>query len=380
MKLNQLLLMQLFNHTCFRGSKVLLTLFALKLGASPVMAGLAFAMYSLLPTFLSVFAGRLTDRIGYRLPMLVGSAGLFAGMLLPFFWPTLPMLFVSATLCGTCYIFYTVSVQSLVGAIGDTSSRTRNYSLYALIVGFTALFGPVFAGFAIEYLGGSKTYLLMAFLPLIPVLMLILIKGEYPAAPSRGANGVRSGAWELLRNPRLRSILVVAGVLETGNELGNFLIPIYGNHIGLPPSQIGMVMGALAAALLIVRFALPMLVRRSSESSVLIASMSVAAVACVLFPFSQTFWPLAGTAFLMGIGIGCGPPLSMTLVYNRSPQDRTGEAMGLRQTVNKGTEVVVPVVFGSMSAGLGMLPVFWSVAALLILGAYLMRRDARAEV
>ena len=96
MKLNQLLLMQLFNHTCFRGSKVLLTLFALKLGASPVMAGLAFAMYSLLPTFLSVFAGRLTDRIGYRLPMLVGSAGLFAGMLLPFFWPTLPMLLAFA--------------------------------------------------------------------------------------------------------------------------------------------------------------------------------------------------------------------------------------------------------------------------------------------
>ena len=75
MHLNLILLIQLFNHTCFRGSKVLITLFAIELGASPVIAGVLFSMYSVLPAFLSVYIGRFTDRVGFRVPMLVGTLG-----------------------------------------------------------------------------------------------------------------------------------------------------------------------------------------------------------------------------------------------------------------------------------------------------------------
>ena len=75
--------MQVFNHTCFKGSKILLTLFALDLGATPFTAGAIFAMYSVFPALLSVYAGKLSDRIGYRLPMFIGSTGISAGMLVP---------------------------------------------------------------------------------------------------------------------------------------------------------------------------------------------------------------------------------------------------------------------------------------------------------
>jgi hypothetical protein len=51
--------------------------------------------------------------------------------------------------------------------------------------------------------------------------------------------------------------------------------------------------------------------------------------------------------------------------------------MGLRQMVNKGTEVLVPFVFGTLSTALGMVPVFWLDAGLLAVAAALMRRDAK---
>jgi MFS family permease len=380
MRLSLILLVQVFNHTCFRGSKVLMTLFALELGATPVTAGILFSMYSLLPTFLSVFVGRLSDRIGYRAPMLFGTGGMLAGMLVPWFVPGLTALFFSATIVGTSYIFYTVSVQSLVGSLGGGLARTRNYSLYTLCVGFTALFGPVIAGFSIEHLGGAATYLVMAALTVVPIATLVLGARQFPNAVRAASAGAKHGAFDLLRNPGLRRILLVAGLVETGNELGNFLIPVYGSHVGLPPSQIGLVMGALAGALLLVRALMPALVARAGEARVLAGSLAVAAGACILFPFAETFAPLAAVAFLMGLGIGGGAPLSMMLVYNRSPEGRCGEAMGLRQTVNKGTEVAVPVVFGSVSTAFGMLPVFWLVGIMLGFGALLMRREAgRAE-
>lgn len=378
MTIKLILFIQLFNHSCFRGSKVLLALFALELGASAVTVGLLFAMYSLLPTFLSVYAGRWVDRVGYRVPMLIGSTGLMLGMLIPFFYPSLVGLFASATVAGSCYIFYTVSVQNLVGTLGAGSTRTRNYSLYALVVGVTALFGPVMAGFSIEYQGGSNTYLLMAALPLVPIAILLLSRAVRSAAKAtKTIRSAQHSTLDLLRNPPLRRMLMTAGIVETVNELGNFLLPIYGNSVGLSPSQIGLVMGALAAALLVVRAILPMLARLSSEPAVLSASLILAAFACLLFPFVTTFVPMLFAAFLLGLGVGCGAPLSMSLVFNRAPSDRSGEAMGLRQTVNKGTEVLIPVVFGTVSTTFGMFPVFGLVACLLGLGVWLIRVDTR---
>jgi MFS family permease len=375
MQLYLILLVQLFNHTCLRGSKVLITLFAIELGASPIVAGVLFSMYSLLPAFLSVHAGKLTDRIGFRLPMIFGSCGMVAGMLLPFFSPGIPALLGSAVLTGSCYIFYTVSVQNLVGRVGEPGDRTHNYTLYALCVGITALLGPLAAGFGIEHLGGAATYALMAALPLLPIALLSFgLRGVTDRAPGAAEPGPRR-IGDLLRNAPLRRMLIIAGIVETVNELGGFLLPVYGSSVGLSPSQIGIVMGVLAAALFLVRALVPLLVRRHGEVAVLGGSLVVAALGCLVMPFTETFVPMMAAAFLLGLGTGCGAPLSMSLVFSRSPHGRSGEAMGLRQSVNKGTEAVVPIVFGGLSTALGMLPVFWGVAAMLGVGSWLMRRE-----
>ena len=55
---------------------------------------------------------------------------------------------------------------------------------------------------------------------------------------------------------------------------------------------------------------------------------------------------------------------------------RAGEAVGIRQTVNKATEVIMPLVFGTFSTALGMPPVFWMEALILGWAGVLMRRDA----
>ena len=375
MNLRLALLVQVFNHTCFKGSKVLLTLFALHLGATPFAAGVLFSMYSVLPALVSVLAGQLSDRVGYRTPMLIGSLGMFAGMLLPWLAPGLVALFLSATLIGGCYIFYSVAVQHLVGSLASGASRTRNYSLYSLCVGLTSLLGPVLVGFSIEGVGHARSYLLMAALPVVAAALLALFARSPPRPAAAARHGAPRRVRDLLRLVPLRKALITGGILETGSELGNFLLPVYAESIGLAPSRIGLVVGALAAALMLVRALLPVLVRFASEEAVLGHSMLLAGAACVCVPFADGFPALLAGAFAMGLGIGCGAPLSMVLVYNRTPDGRSGEAMGLRHTVNKATEGVVPIVFGSISTAFGMLPVFAAVAGLLALGGVPLLRE-----
>jgi hypothetical protein len=48
----------------------------------------------------------------------------------------------------------------------------------------------------------------------------------------------------------------------------------------------------------------------------------------------------------------------------------------VRQTVNKVTEVVMPIVFGFLGASIGMSAVFWMDGALLLTGAWLIGKDA----
>src|SRR4051812_22520656 len=376
MSIYLIVLVTVLTHTSFKGSKVLVSLYAIDLGASPLTIGVLFSMYSLFPVVLSVYAGKLSDRYGYRAPMLFGACGLALALLLPFVLPALPTLFVSALLAGSCYIFFTVSVQHLVGSLGAGVERTRNYSIFSLGVALTALLGPTTAGFAIDLIGHRATYLLLSAIVVPSIAALVfypgLVKG--PRAAHRSKGDQRLG--DMLRDAPLRRLLITAGIIETGLELYNFFLPIYGRSIGLSASLIGVVMGSFAVALLVVRTVMPALVRRSSEERVLSASLFLAAATCLGFPFATSFAALLAASFVLGCGLGCGSPLSLVLAYNRSPPGRSGEAIGVRQTVAKLTEMTMPIVFGSLGTVLGMGPVFWIDAAMLTIGACIMARDA----
>ena len=49
----------------FIGVRVLMSLFALELGASQAVVGVLIAFFAIFPLFMSVYAGRVIDRVGY---------------------------------------------------------------------------------------------------------------------------------------------------------------------------------------------------------------------------------------------------------------------------------------------------------------------------
>ncbi|HET6264572.1 MAG TPA: hypothetical protein VFD95_06935, partial [Usitatibacter sp.] len=59
------------------------------------------------------------------------------------------------------------------------------------------------------------------------------------------------------------------------------------------------------------------------------------------------------------------------LTYNHAPSGRSGEALGMRLTVNKLTQIVVPLAFGAMGSAFGLVPVFWANGAFLLTGGFL---------
>jgi len=94
----------------------------------------------------------------------------------------------------------------------------------------------------------------------------------------------------------------------------------------------------------------------------------------VLLLFFVNPYALAGIGFLIGMGIGCAQPISMSLIYVMTPRGRVAEATGLRKTVNQSTHLVIPLIFGSVGAAFGFMTVFLSTAIILAAGGFLMQK------
>jgi MFS family permease len=381
MNIYRIFLIALCNVTCLRASRVVVSLLAIELGAEQFIIGLLIAMYSLFPALLALYAGRLSDRHGTRLPMLLGSSGLVLGLLLPCAYPVLPALFVSAALFGMSYVFYHVAVQNLLGTISGDTDRTRNFNNYTLMISLGGFIGPLFAGFAIDHAGYRWTYLTLALVALVPVITQLLAGGSgHAPRPPGGKRAERSqlaGARDLLAQAPLRRTLIGSAAVLTGTDLFQFYMPIYGHSIGLSASKIGFVLSMVAVAAFVVRIGLPAMVRRAGEERLLAGSLFFGAATYLLFPFFTDVTVLTAIAFMLGLSLGCGQPLSLMMAYARSPQGRSGEVLGLRLTINNFTHIAVPLAFGSLGSLFGLAPVFW-INALMLAGGGAVNRARRA--
>jgi predicted MFS family arabinose efflux permease len=358
----------LLAHVGFVGSRVTVSLHAIALGATPLTVGVLMSLYAALPMLLAVHAGRRIDRGGAAGPLLAGLLAVAAGVLLPFVWPGLAALFVAAVVIGTGFLFVHVALNNVVGALAAPEQRAASFAWLAL--GFSAggFFGPLVAGFAIDGLGHRLAFLVLAAFPASAAAILWQRRRRVPAHIAPKTEGAERRLADLLRDARLRHAFVASAVLAMGWDLYAFVVPIYGTRIGLSASLIGIVMGSFSAATFAVRLALPALARRVREWPMVVAAMTVAGAAYALFPLAQSVAPLMALSFVLGLGLGCAQPFIMSLLYAASPPGRQGEVIGIRTTMLSGSHTVLPLAMGALGAALGMTPVFWSMAAVLLAG------------
>lgn len=360
-------------NTAYKASRVLNTLFALELGATPLQTGFLLATYGLFPMLFAVYAGKVADRHGVRIPLYLGLVFLGVGIALPFVWPAFIALFASALIGGAGFILSQVAMQTLTGSLGGGETRAKNFSLYVLAVAVADFLGPVLAGFSIDAFGHAPTFAISAALTLVSVAGFMAIDRRIPRALAAARNAAPQRSVELLRLPALRRVFVVSAVTMSAGDLFQLYVPLYGHSIGLSASAIGLVMGAAAVSVFVTRVLIPPMSRRFGEERLLLYSILLTATMLALIPFFNTALAIGAICFVLGLGMGLGQPLTVIIAYNYSPAGRAGEVVGLRIALNNFAHVFVPPLFGALGSLIGLAPVFWASAAVLSLGGYASR-------
>jgi len=360
-----------------KGGRVLMTLYAIELGAGPFATGMLFAVYGLVPFLFAVSAGRIADRVGNHVLMYVGLAGFAVTLTLPALFPSLTVLFVVSPLVGFTSMLFIVAMQNLVGVLSRPETRTRNFSYYSLADSAGNVAGPVLVGFTIDAFGHGVAYYVLAAIAASCLAVFHFRRNDIPAR-SRGVDAPKRGAaLDLLRLPALRNALLTNGIVMTGIDLYNIYLPLYAHGIGLSASAIGLIVGAFGAAGFLVRLLIPPVTARWGEHAMIAATLAIASLSFVAIPLTQNPWLLGVASFVVGLGLGCGQPLSMVLSFNAAPAGRSAEAIAMRMAVSYGAHVMIPPVFGALGTVLGLAPVFWTCAILMGGGAVLNRKGVK---
>jgi MFS family permease len=360
----------LLNGASVQAARVVLALYALDLGAQPFTVGILAATFSMFPVLLAVKVGKLADRFGSLWMLVCGAAAGGLGMLMPYLFPGISTVFVAAVMNGLSAVLFNLLMQNLVGILSESGDRPRNFSNYSLMNAICNFIGPLFAGFTIEHSGHAYACLYLAIFSLAPLAMLAIWGRRLPGG-NHHANSNGGGVRGILSAPGVRRTLVTGSLQNTGDSLYQFYMPVYTHAMGLSASAIGIVLAMYPAAAFAMRLVLSRLIVRFKEDRLLAYAFYIGAVSLIAVPFFRSAAMLASISFVFGLGMGCCGPIVTMLMFDNAPMGRSGEALGLKMTVNHLTKVVTPIAFGSVASAFGISPVFWINALMLGAGGFL---------
>ncbi|MFJ1975171.1 MFS transporter [Streptomyces sp. NPDC087903] len=345
---------------------------ALALGADERAVGVIAGVYALLPLFAAVPLGRRTDH-GRCAPLLpFGVVLISGGCALSGVADSLWAMALWSGVMGLGHLCFVIGAQSLVARQSAPHEQDRNFGHFTIGASLGQLVGPIAAGALIggpDMAGTSALALLVAGAG-ATVAFTSLWRIERPAtAKSRTGQGDRVPVGRILRARGVPAgILVSLSVLSATDILTAYL-PVVGEHRGIAPSVIGVLLSLRAAATIACRLVLTPLLRLLGRTLLLTLTCALAAVLCAGIALPVPVWALGLMLAALGFCLGVGQPLSMTTVVQAAPEGARSTALALRLTGNRLGQVAAPAAAGLVAGVTGVAAPFVMLGALLLLSA-----------
>ena len=359
---------QICLHACMAGMRMAAPLWALRQGYSPAAVGVLLALFALMQVFLALPAGRYVDRHGLKRPVGFSVIAAASGAALAVLFPVFGVLCLSALLTGGATGVASIALQRHVGrAANGALELKRVFSWLSIGPAISNFIGPLSAGLLIDHAGFRAAFFLLA---LLALAAWFWVKNTKELAPVELAtDGIAPKAWHLLHEPRFARLMLVNWFLSSCWDVHTFVVPVLGHEHGFSASVIGAILGAFAIAATLVRMVMPLLAAQLQEWAVIAVAMLVTALLFALYPFLDSALAMGICSVLLGLALGSVQPMIMSMLHQITPHARHGEALGLRLMAINASSVLMPLLFGTAGAVIGIGGVFWVTGALVGLGS-----------
>jgi MFS family permease len=366
--LSRLIAAQISLHACMTGFRMAAPLMALREGYSPAAVGMLLALFALAPVFMALPAGRYADRRGLKKPVLMAVGIASTGAAISVAFPVFGVLCFTAFTCGAASGLAMISLQRHVGRLAkDATELKQVFSWMAIGPSISNFLGPFAAGVMIDSFGFRAAFLLLALLPSLALFWVRHAVEHEPVSPElRQSSG---SSWNLLKDAGFRKLMAINWMLSSCWDVHTFLVPVLGHERGLSATVIGSILGAFALAATAIRVLMPWLASRLREPVVIGSAMVATALLFGTYPLVHSATAMASLSILLGLALGSVQPMIMSTLHQMTPHHRHGEALGLRAMAINGSSVVMPLLFGSAGALVGVGSVFWIVGCVVGAGS-----------
>ena len=270
--------------------------------------GLVAASFALLPIFLAIPLGRMSDRRGAPL-LVIGCAVQTVGCLALAFSATTLTIAGASAIIGLGHLALALGSQDVIARESDSRQHDQHFGLLTAGVSLGQLFGPLLAGLLLGASGmpsvGTTT---QALLVATGILVLATVCGAVADA-SRGPAAARTAS----RRGSVRTIVrtrgVPAGIFASiavlaAADVFTAYMPVIGAENDIGPRAIGLLLALRAAASIAARLGIGATVRRFGRSRLIAIGAVIAAAALVAMTMTDEVWQLAVLSVAAGIRDG----------------------------------------------------------------------------
>ena len=349
----------------------MITYRALENGATGYQIGLIAALYALVPLVVAVQMGRWVGKFG-EVPLLVLGCASFIVLALGFaFLNNVIAIAATTSLAGIAHLSNVAASQSMVASRSPNQDQDRNFGYFSFATSSGHTFGPILGGLIAGSSGvlprsSSSAFVFAAILALVALVPLLIFRGLHQArSDSERERAEQIRAREVMARPGIKPAVWTSLAVSATNDVLVVILPLVGTENKISPVVIGTILSLRSAAAMISRFTLGKLTSRFGSSRVLNVSILFSTIFLTLTVFAKSATTLGVLMILVGLLLGIGQPLTMSMVSKKSPIEERAMAISLRLSGNRLGQFLVPIGSGTMAGFFGSGSIFLGLALLI---------------
>lgn len=307
-----------------------IALYVAALGAGVGTVGLIVGLYSVTNTFANLLGGRLTDRFGYRAPLIGGLVGdavaMFSYALCQLPWH---VALVRAFHGGSGGLVGPATM-SVVAKNTSPLRRGRDMGSYGMAIAMATLLGYGGSGIIAARLGYNFVFYIGGLLLVIAIVLTGLMSSETGASSDKVfRGGSLKKVAELMRNKNLR--LSYRAIFAQYFAFGGIvtLLPLYMTTLDMTAFHVGMLLAMFSLMFILAQFLGGYLTDNIGRFRPTILGLSLALVSVITLPFVGTFTLMVVIMALYGVGYGLLFPSISALVVDSTTAEEYGLATGI---------------------------------------------------
>ncbi|HWF85028.1 MAG TPA: MFS transporter [Vicinamibacterales bacterium] len=321
----------------------LLPFYAETFGASPLMIGLLFAIFSICQLVAAPALGDLSDRYGRRPVLVFSLAGTVISFVMMALAHSLTMLFLARIVDGLSGGNISTA-RAYVADVTEPKDRARAYGLIGAAFGLGFIFGPALSG-VLAKISYTAPIWAAAALTLVATVMAWLWLPETVHRAQAGTGNPFRFLIPLLRRERVGRMLAIDFVYWFAFSIFQTTFALFAaQRFGFDAPRTGYFLAGFGVLGAIIQGGMIRpIVRQLGDKPTFMLGLVCGAVGLVASALAPTVLLFAIALVPLALGIGFGHPTVSSLISKVAQRDEQGRVQGAASAVESLGRTVGPV-------------------------------------